>query len=243
MCGRRRRGADTRQEDWKVLALHPRAPMRMEGIEVDGRDCAEVEMPVGFPPKPAKRKGRKNDDGSSRSETNPRDWRVQDEKRRGIFRLSTFRRQDQKWVSIGRAGELGKRAKEAKAAEIRLSYRPAPADAQITFGEVAESLVVYLRDTKGRSWRPSSLRSCTRCHFADWHDRGRIDLSERGRSEANEASAQIGTKVGQQLHRQLQGSLQLRSQAGLAGGFAGATRRAARRPRQGQAQLPNGRRP
>lgn len=78
----------------------------------------------------------------------------------------------QKWVKVGKSGELSRKGKEAKAREILTSYIPRKDGEGLTYKQVGAQLVMHLREVKDRS--PATIEayeSSMRCHFTDWHDR------------------------------------------------------------------------
>jgi integrase len=59
------------------------------------------------------------------------------------------------------------------AAAIQAEYRVPKAGEEVSYGEATERLIVYLRDTKGRSAATiESYESSLRRHFSDWSNRG-----------------------------------------------------------------------
>jgi integrase len=95
----------------------------------------------------------------------------------------------QKWVALGPAGSLGSRKREQRAREIRADYRVPKPGEEISYGEATERLIVYLRDTKGRSAATIELyESSLRRHFSDWSLR---DITTITRSEVESRQTKL----------------------------------------------------
>jgi integrase len=77
----------------------------------------------------------------------------------------------QKWVKIGKSGELGRKVKEKKAREILASYVPPDEREAVTYKRAGDLLIKKLESLDRSPATIEAYESTMRCHFEDWHER------------------------------------------------------------------------